>query len=499
MQGVTGIGDGTGLARELGLLGLAATGICSMLGAAINVVPIMIQRNVPGIGPYVLHAYVYGAIPAILAALAYAVLASAMPRAGGSYIYGSRGLSPYLGFVASFSQWFGLSIAIGVVSYLVIPFLRDIAVAVGWQPLAEGLEVGMVRVGLALAFLWTFVGVNLRGVRLYERTLIPLMFLMFVLGAVVIVAGFAFDHQDFAAAVQLREGRAIPEAVAPPLRMGTYLAASALLFSSFIGFDSIAQAGGEAKNPARSLPLAIGIAVFTVGTFYMLFTAAVYHAVPWAYVAEQAQTRDLTAPGLLGYLLPPAWTVAIVAGAAVALINDLPAMLLAVSRLMFAWAEDGIFPRGVAKVHPEWHTPHVAIVLSGLMASVGILGSHLAGDFFLGVDILVTSMLVNFLVMCLTVLALPHQNPEIARDVSVLPSRPQQVVVAVAGLMMLSVFLVVHVWKDLTAEVAAWYFHSTPLWLAVMAVATVIYLKELRGLRLEGVDVDELFSTLPPE
>ena len=57
----------TGLTRELGLLGLAATGICSMLGAAINVVPIMIQRSVPGIGPYVLHAYLYAAIPAILA------------------------------------------------------------------------------------------------------------------------------------------------------------------------------------------------------------------------------------------------------------------------------------------------------------------------------------------------------------------------------------------------------------------------------------------------
>ena len=119
----------TGLARDMSLLGLAATGICSMLGAAINVVPMMIQRNVPGIGPYVLHAFVFAAVPAILAALAYAILSSAMPRAGGSYVYGSRGLSPYLGFVASFSQWFGLSIAIGVVSYLLIPFLRDIAVA----------------------------------------------------------------------------------------------------------------------------------------------------------------------------------------------------------------------------------------------------------------------------------------------------------------------------------------------------------------------------------
>src|SRR5574341_2254763 len=112
----------------MGLLGLTATGICSMIGAAINVIPFMIHRTVPGIGPHVLAAFVIAAVPAILAALAYAMLASAMPRAGGSYVYASRGLSPYLGFVASFSQWFGLSIAIGVVSYVLIPFLRDIAV-----------------------------------------------------------------------------------------------------------------------------------------------------------------------------------------------------------------------------------------------------------------------------------------------------------------------------------------------------------------------------------
>ena len=60
----------------------------------------------------------------------------------------------------------------------------------------------------------------------------------------------------------------------------------------------------------------------------MLFTAAVYHAVPWQYVAAEAPRRDLTAPGLLGYLLPPFWTVVIVSGAAVALAKDLPAMLL---------------------------------------------------------------------------------------------------------------------------------------------------------------------------
>ncbi len=490
---------GPGLTRRLGLLALAATGICSMLGAAINVIPFMIQRNVPGIGPLVLPAFLFGAVPAVLAALAYAALASAMPRAGGSYVYASRALSPYLGFVASFSQWFGLSIAIGVVSYVLVPFLRDIASASGRPALAGALDTGPVRVSVALAFLWTFVAVNVRGLRLYERTLVPLMFLMFALGGIVIVTGFLFDHADFAAALLRTEGVAIPVAEAPPFRPGTFLAASALLFSSFIGFDSIAQAGGEARNPGRSLPLAIGIAVTVVGSFYFLFTAAVYHAVPWTFVAERALTQDLTAPGLLGYLLPAGWTVAIVAGAAVALINDLPAMLLAVSRLMFAWAEDGIFPRRIARVHPRRHTPHVALVVSGLMASAGILGSHFVGDFFLGVDILVTSMLVNFLLMCVSLLALPWRNPAIAADVTVLAARSRQLGVALVGTVVLAGFLAFHIWKDLSTSLDAWYFHSTPLWLAIMAVATLVYVREVRGQRRRGIDLRPVFATLPAE
>jgi len=491
--------NATGLTRRLGLMGLAATGICSMLGAAINIVPFMLQRSVPGIGPYVLSAYVFAAVPAILAALAYAILASAMPRAGGSYIYASRGLNPYLGFVASFSQWFGLSIAIGVVSYLMIPFIRDVVAAVGMDGVGAALDTGPIRVGIALAFLWTSVGINMRGLQLYQGILVPMMYVMFVLGGVVIVAGFWFDQGDFAAGLMAAEGVAVPVAPETPFTWTGFIAAGAILFSSFIGFDSIAQAGGEAKNPSRNLPLAIGIAVLTVGSFYMLFTAAVYHTVPWSFVAERAQAQDLTAPGLLGYVLSPTWTVLIVAGASVALINDLPAMLLAVSRLMFAWAEDGVFPRGVAAVHPIWHTPHVALVLSGVMASIAILGSHLAGDFFLGVDILVTSMLVNFMLMCVTVITLPGHNPEIAKDVTVLPNRSLQVPLAGAGFVLLGVFLVVHIMKDLNADVEAWYFHSTVLWVGVMALASVIYFKELATLKKNGVDTDAHFLALPPE
>ena len=87
----------TKLSRKLGILGLTATGICSMMGASIYIMPFMIHRSVPGIGPYVLHAFLLAAVPAVLAAFAYSILASAMPRAGGSYIYASRGLHPYFG------------------------------------------------------------------------------------------------------------------------------------------------------------------------------------------------------------------------------------------------------------------------------------------------------------------------------------------------------------------------------------------------------------------
>ena len=489
----------TGLQRRLGLFGLAATGICSMLGASVYVIPIMIQRNAPGVGSWVLPAFLFAAIPALLAATAYAVLASAMPRAGGSYIYASRGLHPYLGFVASFSQWFGLSIVIGVMAYVIVPFFRDIAITLQWMDAAALLDTGVVRVGLALLMLWFFVGVNVLGAKFYERTVIPLMFVMFSLGAIVIVAGFYFDHADFAAALLERENRSLPTDAASPFDIKIFLAATAILFSSFIGFDSIAQAGGEARNPERALPMAIGIAMVVVGSYYFLFTAAVYHAVPWSYMAEEAMQRDISAPGLFSYLLPSGWAIAIVAGAAIALMNDLPALLLAVSRLMFAWAEDGIFPRRIARVHPRRRTPQTAILLSGVMASMGILGSHFAGDFFLGIDIMVTSMLVNFLLVCVTVISLPRRNPALAGEVKVLTSRPWQLLLAGSGVVMLSGLLVIHTVKDLTAEAAAWYFHSTPVWLIVMAIATGIYFRELNKLKKDGVDVKALFGRLPPE
>lgn len=489
----------TKLKRKLGLLTLTATGVCSMLGASINVVPFMIQRNVEGIGPYVLPAFAFAAIPALFAAFAYAILASAMPRAGGSYVYASRGLNPYLGFVASFSQWFGLSIVIGVIAYVTVPFIRDVCIGLGWSEFATMLEIGWIRVSLALALLWTFVLINIKGAKSYERTLLPMMFLMFALGTIVIVAGFSFDTDDFLSALKAKEGRVFLPNETIQFDWRVFLSAAALLFSSFIGFDSIAQAGGEAKNPTKSLPKAILLAIIGVGVFYFLFATAVYHTVPWSFVAEEALRKDISAPGLLSYVLPASLGVAILVGAAIALINDLPAMLLSVSRLMFAWAEDGIFPEVISKVHPKLHTPHIALFVAGLMASIGVLGSHYAGDFFLGIDIMVTSMMVNFLLMCITLISLKKINPQLAKEIKIIQNRKVQLFIGWSGVLLLLGFLSIHTYKDLTSNASAWYFHSTPIWLIVMSLASILFVYKWKQLKAKGVDLTNQFKNLPKE
>ena len=390
------------LKRQMGLILITATGICSMMGASINVIPFMIQKNVPGIGPYVVPAFLFAAIPAVFAAFAYAILSSAMPRAGGSYLYASRGLNPYLGFIASFSQWFGLSIVIGVISYIIIPFIRDVFFNLGCNNISDFLEIGSVRLILSLFLIWIFVLVNIIGGKLYRNTLIPMLIIMFVLGSIVIVSGIIYDQNDFITSLYILENRVIEPVKDTAFDWKIFLTASTLMFSSFIGFDAIAQTGNEAKDPTKNIPKAILLAIFIVSLYYILFTISVYNIVPWNFVADESILKDITAPGLLSYVLPPLWGTLIILGAAIALINDLPAMILSVSRLMFAWAKDHIFPNKVASIHSKFNTPYIAIILVGVVASIGAIGSHFAGDFFLGIDIMVTSMMINFLLMCVT-------------------------------------------------------------------------------------------------
>ena len=480
----------------MGLMLVTATGICSMMGASINVIPFMIQKNVPGIGPYVVPAFLFAAIPAIFAAYSYAILSSSMPRAGGSYLYASRGLSPYLGFIASFSQWFGLSIVIGVIAYIIVPFIRDVFYNLGLISISDFLEVGYVRLSISLILIWVFVYVNIIGGKLYRNTLIPMLFIMFALGSIVIVSGVLFNQNDFIEAVFEIEKREIIPIQYKQFDWRVFLTASTLLFSSFIGFDAIAQTGNEAKNPTKNIPRAILLAIFIVSIYYILFTISVYNIVPWNFVADESLIKDITAPGLLSYVLPPFWGILIILGATIALINDLPAMILSVSRLMFAWSKDKIFPKKVSRIHEKYNTPHISIFVVGVVASIGSIGSHFAGDFFLGIDIMVTSMMINFLLMCITVITIAKVNPKLYKEITILKNRSLQKIIGYLGSVVIVVFLVIHTYKDLTSEVDAWYFHSTFIYLIVMTLASLYFL--IRWIQIKRNN-KHIFKSLPSE
>lgn len=486
------------LSRNIGITGLVATGISSMIGASIYIVPFMQQKNVAGIGPFILPAFLAAAVPALFTAICYAILSSAMPRAGGSYVYASRSLHPYWGFVASFSQWFGLSIVIGVVSYMVLPFFRDVCITLDWKTMAQFFDQPNTRLFLSLGLLWTFILINIFGIQTYQFTIIGLVLITFLLASIVIIAGFIYTETDFIQSVFQKDGIHI-QREAGSFHWQQFLSAAAVLFASFIGFDSIAQAGGEAKNPSKSLPRAILITIVTVTLFYLLFTYAVYRIVPWNFVRDLANSKDISATTLLNYVLPPFWSVLIMLGASIALLKDLPSMVLSVSRLCFAWSKDQLFPDWLTNVHPKYKTPYWAILFSGMVSSLGILGCHFASDIFLGIDIMVMSMLINFILICLSVLLIQHYNPALAKQIAVIKEPLLQKCIAILGIISLGFLLLIHIQNDLATEQKAWYFHATYVCALVMLFASLIFYWYWHQLKKTGLTNGNYFKELPAE
>ena len=174
-------------------------------------------------------------------------------------------------------------------------------------------------------------------------------------------------------------------------------------------------------------------------------------------------------------------------------------MLLSVSRLIFTWAKDGIVSKKLTYIHPQKNTPIVALIFSGAVSSVGVIGSNLAGDFFLGIDIMVTSMLVNFILMSITILTIKKYNSKLYFKIEIFKNRIMQLIIGWGGIISLGSFLVIHLYKDITKEVDAWYFHSTYVWLIVMVLASIIFILRWYKLAAGEKDFRNRFKKLPSE
>lgn len=501
------------LVRELGLLALVATAVCNVIGGGINVLSVGIQQKVPGIGAYVPFAFLIGVFPALFAALAYAILSSAMPRAGGGYIYVSRALHPFLGFMATFSKWFGLAAAIGVIAYMDVALLASgvgyLEAYIGMGGLVAWLTSDLAKLVIPVAMIWLFWLINLLGVRTYGWTVIVLMILMLLGGVAVIITGFTSRPEQYAAAFAAAPGAAMEATLAKvglagssvreiaigagdvtPGGLFEIVTAASWLFFAYIGFAAISQAGGEARNPQRVLPRAFVIATVVICGYYLLFSGAVYHAIPWRFIAGfvKAAPSDASVPLLIGVLMHPALAAFVALMAALALANDIPPMLMATSRLFFAWARDGVFPRGLAAINQRFHTPHWALTACAAVSSAYALACH-RWTYFAAIDTVVIALVFTYLLVSITVLTLPRRSPQVCRQVAFIRSRVAQIAVACLAIVSLTPLLLLELFVQERASVL--------FWGGAMCAGAAIFGVMWTSAKRRGEDLRSVFAVLP--
>lgn len=330
------------LARRLELRDAIAIGLGSMLGAGVFAVwaPAM---GVAGSG--ILIALAIAALVAYGNATSSAQLAAAHPVAGGTYAYARAEIGPWSGFIAGWCFLIGKLASCAAMAMTFAAY----AAPPGWEaPVAV----------LAVAALAT---VNCFGV---TRTALATRILVTValLGLAIVVAA------SMAAA---------PAADAPPLPDPTaygVLQGAGLLFFAFAGYARIATMGEEVRDPGRTIPLAIGIALGSALLVYLFVCAAVA-------VTLGADAAAHPAP-LLGVVEAAGWSGAaplVRIAAAAASLGALLALLTGIGRTTLAMAREGDVPRFLGVVDERWRVPRRAEIATALLVVAIVLVADLRG------------------------------------------------------------------------------------------------------------------------
>ncbi|MCD2199612.1 amino acid permease [Halobacterium sp. KA-4] len=356
------------LERDLGLGAVFAISVGAMIGSGIFILPALALKIA---GPAVIVAYLLAGLLVVPAALSKSEMATAMPEAGGTYLYIERGMGPVLGTIAGVGTWFSLSFKsalalVGGVPYLVLLF---------------DLPVKPVALGLA-AFL---ILVNLFGAKQTGRLQVVIVSVMLAaLGW--FVAGSATKTQ--------------PENYQNFFTGGIegLLAATGLVFVSYAGVTKVASVAEEVEDPGKNIPIGIlGSLAFTT-LLYVGIVAVMVGVTEAGSVAGSATPVAVAAEVTLGQ-----WGVYAVIGAALlALVSTANAGILSSSRYPFAMSRDQLAPPTFAEIHERFGTPTTAITLTGavvlaLIAFVPILEiAKLASAFQILVFVLINFALVAF-------------------------------------------------------------------------------------------------------
>ena len=324
------------LERDLGLPSVLAISIGAMIGSGIFILPALALEIA---GPAVILAYLIAGLLVVPAALSKSEMATAMPEAGGTYIYIERGMGPLLGTIAGVGTWFSLSFKgalalVGGVPYLLLLF--DLPL----KPVALGLAAVLILI-------------NIVGAKQTGRLQV----------AIVVVMLAALGWFTAGSAPNVQSGNYIGFF---DTGVGGLLAATGLVFVSYAGVTKVASVAEEVEDPGRNIPLGIlGSLAFTT-LLYVAIVAVLVGVTEPGSVAGSLTPVAVAAESTLGRI----GVVAVILAAILALVSTANAGILSSSRYPFAMSRDDLAPPSLSSISDRFGTPVTSITLTGAVLLV---------------------------------------------------------------------------------------------------------------------------------
>lgn len=435
---------GKKLRKDLTSLDLAIFGVAVVIGAGIFTLTARTAGNVAG--PAVSLAFVFAAIACGLTALCYAEFASTVPVAGSAYTFSYATFGELAAWIIGWDLLLEFALAAAVV-------------AKGWsQYLGQVFDRGaaVVEIGGVVSFDWGAVlliavltTLLALGTKLSSRvSMIAVAIKVGVILLVIVVGLTFFDAANLTPfipeSVPVDEGQGLTQSLfswatgAGNTTFGWYglLSAASLVFFAFIGFDVVATAAEETKNPQRDLPRGILGSLIAVTILYVAVSIVLTGMVPYTDLAGDDATLA-TAFALNG----ATWAKNIISiGALAGLTTVVMVMLLGQTRVLFAMSRDGLVPRALARTGTRGTPVRITVI-------VGIACAVLAGFVEFGTleEMVNIGTLFAFLLVSTGVVVLRRSRPDLPRGFRV-PLVPFVPILAVLSCLWLMVNLSVETW-----------------------------------------------------
>lgn len=417
------------LARRLGFWSSIGIVIGVTIGSGIFRTPATIANRVPD-PTLMLAVWLAGGLISLCGALSVAELAASLPRTGGWYVYLREAWGRLAGFLFGWSELVLIrASAAGAISTVFSEYLLR---SMGFDPVAHERTADYVAAGaIVLAALTNIRGVQLGAVVAGASSVAKFSALAFlVVVSFMLGSGAGGSSANFTAA-------------GGPVDAGLFGLALISVLWAYDGFADLSFASGEVTDPQRNLPRAIIVGTLAIIGIYLAANAAYLYVSPIATVAASPLIAAETMQAIFGRM----GVVFVSVVVTISTFGALIATMLVAPRIFFAMAADGLFFRTVARVHPRYKTPHVAIMLA---AALGVL-FVLTRTFEQLADTFVLSIWPFYGVAIAGLYRLRRTRPDLPRPYKV-PGYPVLPAVFVAGVIYLvgNALIADPVWTSVT-------------------------------------------------